>query len=55
MGIATFASGALVVLGAVFAILGFLLAGSVLWVAIGLLAVLGGGLLSVAAGRAARA
>jgi hypothetical protein len=51
MGIATFASAALVVLGAVFAALGFLLAGSVLWVVIGLLAVFGGGVLSVAAGR----
>lgn len=55
MSIAAFASGTLVVLGAVFAALGFLLAGSVLWVAIGLLAVFGGGMLSVAAGRGSRA
>ena len=54
MSIAAFASGALVVLGAVFAILGFILAASMLWVAIGLLAVFGGGVLSVAAGRGAR-
>lgn len=43
MAIATLAAGALVVLSAVFAVLGFILAGS------------GGGLLSVAADRGARA
>jgi hypothetical protein len=55
MSIAAFASGALVVLGAVFAILGLLLAGSVPLVVIGLLAIFGGGVLSVAAGRVSRA
>lgn len=51
MTTATFASGTLVVLGAVFAILGFLLAGSLEMAGIGLVSVAAGGMLGILAER----
>ena len=48
---ANLASGILIVIGAVMAVLGFLLAANLLVVGIGLLAVLAGGVLSIAARR----
>jgi hypothetical protein len=48
-----FAAGALIVLGVVITVLGFLLAGNILMVVIGLLAVFGGGLLGTLERRAA--
>ena len=45
---ANFASGTLIVLGAVFAILGLILAGNMVVVVIGLASILAGGLLSLA-------
>ena len=45
---ANFASGSLIVLGAVFAILGLILAGNMVVVVIGLASILAGGLLSLA-------
>lgn len=46
---ANFASGTLIVLGAVIAVLGFLLAGELVMVVTGLAAIFAGGLLGVAA------
>ena len=51
MSIAQFAAGALIALGVIFAFLGFLSAGSIPWVAVGLLAILAGGVLGVVAQR----
>jgi hypothetical protein len=48
-----FAAGTLIVLGVVITVLGLLLAGNILMVVIGLLAVLGGGLLGTLERRAA--
>jgi hypothetical protein len=45
---ANFASGTLIVLGAVIAVLGFILAGEIVMVVIGLAAIFAGGLLAVA-------
>ena len=49
----SFAAGALIVLGSVITVLGFLLAGNFLMVVTGLLAVFGGGLLGVLERRVA--
>ena len=43
----SFASGTLIVLGVLITVLGFLGAGSIAWVGIGLSSILAGGLLSV--------
>jgi hypothetical protein len=51
--LATFAAGTLIVLGAVFAVLGLILAGSLPLVALGLGSVAVGGLVSAAARRSA--
>ena len=50
----SFAAGALVVLGSVITVLGFLLAGNMVMVVIGLLAIFGGGLLGVLERRVAQ-
>jgi hypothetical protein len=49
---ANFAAGTLIVLGAVIAILGFILAGSIAFVALGLGSVAVGGMVSAVAKRA---
>lgn len=49
----SFAAGALVVLGSVITVLGFLLAANILMAVIGLLAIFGGGLLGVLERRVA--
>ena len=46
---ANFASAALIVLGAVITILGFILAGEIVMVAIGLASIFAGGVLAIAA------
>jgi hypothetical protein len=50
----SFAAGTLIVLGALLTVLGFLLAGLMAWVAVGLIAIFGGGVLGAVDRRVTR-